>query len=83
MFAPAWKMAGDLPMQKQSKMENKLNSLEYFYDKVLDSAEFYNSEYNYIVNALEEAKVMYEKEIDEAKKEGWRKGYEDAIKSYR
>jgi len=26
---------------------------------------------------------MYEKEIEESKKEGWRKGYEDAIKFYK
>ena len=55
-------------------MENKidkLNSLEYFYDKVLDAAEFYNSEYNDIVKALEEAKVMYEKEINNAYAEGY------------
>jgi hypothetical protein len=67
-------MAGDLPIQKQSKMteqEEKLNSLEYFYDKVLDAAEYYNSEYNDIVKAFEKAKVMYEKEINNAYAEGY------------
>jgi hypothetical protein len=67
-------MAGDLPIQKQSKMteqEEKLNSLEYFYDKVLDAAEYYNSEYNDIVKAFEKAKVMYEKEINNAFAEGY------------
>jgi len=67
-------MAGDLPIQKQSKMteqEEKLNSLEYFYDKVLDAAEYYNSEYNDIVKAFEEAKVMYKKEINNAYAKGY------------
>jgi hypothetical protein len=67
-------MAGDLPIQKQSKMEKqeeKLNSLEYFYDKVLDAAEYYNSEYNDILKAFEEAKLMYEKEINNAFAEGY------------
>jgi len=72
-------MAGDLPIQKQSKMteqEEKLNSLEYFYDKVLDAAEYYNSEYNDIVKAFEEAKVMYKKELTDA----FEKGFEEGVK---
>ena len=113
MFAPAWKMAGDLPIQKQSKMEKqeekelnntfpkvvdvyitmkngdevrvfkkaddvqmesqeqKETSIEYFYDKVLDASEFYESEYKAIVDALNEAKKMYAEEIIKAYNNGW------------
>jgi len=65
-----------------TEQEEKTTSLEYFYDKVLDAAEYYNSEYNDIVKAFEEANKIYRQEIEEAKKEGWRKGYEDAVKFY-
>ena len=49
-------------------MENqeKETSLEYFYDKVLDASEFYESEYQAIVDALNEAKKMYDKETEKA-----------------
>ena len=60
--------------------EEKETSLEYFYDKVLDASEFYESEYQAIVDALNEAKKMYAEEIEEAKKEGYKKGYQDSIK---
>ena len=60
--------------------EEKETSLEYFYDKVLDASEFYVSEYQAIVDALNEAKKMYAEEIEEAKKEGYKKGYQDSIK---
>jgi uncharacterized protein YfkK (UPF0435 family) len=48
--------------------EEKETSLEYFYDKVLDASEFYESEYQAIVDALNEAKKMYEEEIEKALK---------------
>lgn len=53
-------------------MENqeKETSLEYFYDKVLDASEFYESEYQAIVDALNEAKKMYAEEIENAYKKG-------------
>jgi hypothetical protein len=60
--------------------EEKETSLEYFYDKVLDASEFYESEYKAIVDALNEAKKIYEEEIISAKKEGWKIGYQDRIK---
>ena len=60
--------------------EEKETSLEYFYDKVLDASEFYESEYKAIIDALNEAKKMYAEEIESAKKEGWKKGYQDSIK---
>ena len=60
--------------------EEKETSLEYFYDKVLDASEFYESEYQAIVDALNEAKKMYDEEIESAKIEGWKKGYQDSIK---
>jgi hypothetical protein len=59
-----------------TEQEEKLNSLEYFYDKVLDAAEYYNSEYNDIVKAFEEAKVMYKKEINNA----FEKGFDEGVK---
>ena len=60
--------------------EQEETSLEYFYDKVLDASEFYESEYKAIIDALNEAKKMYAEEIESAKKEGWKKGYQDSIK---
>ena len=60
-------------------MENqqeKETSLEYFYDKVLDASEFYESEYKDILDALNEAKKMYEMEI----KKAYTKGYKDRAK---
>ena len=59
-------------------MENqqeKETSLEYFYDKVLDASEFYESEYKAISDALNEAKKMYEKEIEVAYQKGLKEGY--------
>lgn len=58
-------------------MENqeKETSLEYFYDKVLDASEFYESEYQAIVDALNEAKKMYAEEIEKAYKKGYSRGY--------
>jgi hypothetical protein len=71
-------MAGVLPRRKTKEMENqeeKETSLEYFYDKVLDASEFYESEYKAIVDALNEAKKMYEEEIESAFKKGYSRGY--------
>jgi hypothetical protein len=55
--------------------EEKETSLEYFYDKVLDASEFYESEYKAIIDALNEAKKMYEKEIEAAYQKGLKEGY--------
>ena len=55
--------------------EEKETSIEYFYDKVLDASEFYESEYQSIVDALNEAKKMYEEEIEKAFKKGYSRGY--------
>lgn len=74
-------MAGVLPRRKNKDMENqeeKETSLEYFYDKVLDSSEFYESEYKDILDALNEAKKMYEEEIIKAYNKGW----DDAALNY-
>jgi len=40
--------------------EEKETSLEYFYDNVLDASEFYESEYQAILDALNEAKNYIE-----------------------
>jgi hypothetical protein len=58
--------------------EEKETSIEYFYDKVLDASEFYESEYQAIVDALNEAKKMYEEEISKA----YNHGYNDAQYMY-
>jgi hypothetical protein len=55
--------------------EQEETSLEYFYDKVLDASEFYESEYQAIVDALNEAKKMYAEEIENAFKKGYSRGY--------
>ena len=60
--------------------EEKETSLEYFYDKVLDASEFYEREYQAIVDALNEAKKMYAKEIAKAFEKGYEKGvYTDGL----
>jgi hypothetical protein len=56
--------------------EEKETSLEYFYDKVLDASEFYESEYKAIFDALNEAKKMYAEELAKA----FEKGYEEGVK---
>ncbi len=56
--------------------EEKETSIEYFYDKVLDASEYYNSEYNDILDAFNEAKKMYAEEIAKA----FEKGYEEGVK---
>ena len=72
-------MAGVLPRRKTKQMENQEQeetSLQYFYDKVLDASEFYESEYKDILDALNEAKKMYKEEIAKA----FEKGYEEGVK---
>jgi hypothetical protein len=59
--------------------EEKETSLEYFYDKVLDASEFYESEYKAILDALNEAKKMYAEEIAKAFEKGCLKGYKDHV----
>jgi ribonuclease I len=59
--------------------EEKETSLEYFYDKVLDASEFYESEYQAIVDAFNEAKKMYQEEIEKAFEKGCSKGYKDHV----
>ena len=70
----------DLLATKDSHYKNKTNmenqeeketSLEYFYDKLLDASEFYESEYKAIIDALNEAKKMYAEEIAKAYNKGW------------
>ena len=55
--------------------EEKETSLEYFYDNVLDASEFYESEYQAILDALNEAKKMYAEELAKA----FEKGYEQGV----
>jgi hypothetical protein len=63
-----FKKADDVQMESQ---EQKETSIEYFYDKVLDASEFYESEYKAIVDALNKAKKMYAEEIIKAYNNGW------------
>tara|TARA_R110000822_G_scaffold71691_5_gene172658 strand:+ start:555 stop:752 length:198 start_codon:yes stop_codon:yes gene_type:complete len=51
--------------------EQKETSIEYFYDKVLDASEFYESEYKAIVDALNEAKKIHAEELVKAYNNGW------------
>ncbi len=61
--------------------EEKETSIEYFYDKVLDASEFYESEYQAILDALNEAKKMYDEEIAKAFEKGYIEGvnYTDGL----
>jgi hypothetical protein len=70
-----FKKEDDVQMENQ---EVKETSLEYFYDKVLDASEFYESEYQAIMDALDEAKKMYAEEIAKA----YNHGYDDAQYMY-
>ena len=80
-------MAGVLPRRKtKEQMENqeeKETSLEYFYDKVLDASEFYESEYKAIIDALNEAKKMYAEEIEKAFEKGYIQGAGDYLKPFK
>lgn len=72
-----FKKAYDVQMENKEEEET---SLEYFYDKVLNASEFYESEYKSIVDALNEAKKMYDEEIQKAYNNGCLKGYKDHVK---
>jgi hypothetical protein len=58
-------------LKTNNHQEEKEMSLEYFYDKVLDASEFYESEYKDILDALNEAKKMYAEEIVKAFNKGY------------
>jgi len=74
-------MAGVLPRRKTKEMENqeeKQTSIDFFYRIVK------NNTINLAatIQTYCSASKMYENEIEEAKKEGWRIGYHDAVKFY-
>ena len=78
MFAPAWKMAGDLPIQKQSKMEKKQKnetSLEYFHRRTRNNV----INLDYQNESLKLSIKMYEEEIEKAYKKGWLEGVQHFI----
>lgn len=54
--------------------EKEETSLEYFYERVLESFEYNTDEYHAITDALNEAKEMYEEEIGTAYLEGFNDG---------
>jgi hypothetical protein len=60
--------------------EEKETSIEYFYERVLESINYSSDEYYAITEALNEAKKMYEEEIKKAFKKGCLKGYRDHVK---
>ena len=60
--------------------EEKETSLEYFYERVLESFEYNTDEYYAITDALNEAKKMYDEEIKKAFEKGCLKGYNDHVK---
>ena len=71
--------------EKKTSLEyfyDKITSFEYFYDKVLNASDFYQLEYIAFIDSLNEAKIMYEQEIEEAKKVAYNKGYDDAVLMY-
>ena len=63
--------------------EEKETSIEYFYDKVLDASEFYESEYKAIVDALNEAKKMYAEEIAKAFEKGYIQGAKEWLEPFK
>jgi membrane-associated HD superfamily phosphohydrolase len=65
-----WGITAPQNKRTMENQEEKETSLEYFYDKVLDASEFYESEYKAIVDALNEAKKMYDEEIEKAYMKG-------------
>jgi membrane-associated HD superfamily phosphohydrolase len=71
-----WGFTAPQNKRTMENQEEKETSIEYFYDKVLDASEFYESEYQAIVDALNEAKKMYAEEIMNAYKDGWIRGAE-------
>ena len=54
--------------------EQEQTSLEYFYERVLESFEYNTDEYYAITEALNEAKKMYEEEVSTAYLEGFNDG---------
>jgi hypothetical protein len=69
MFAPAIFQAGDLPIQKQSKMteqEEKQMSIEYLVKKI-----------NELEQDLIELEKQHEQSLKVAFKKGYEKGYTD------
>ena len=69
--------------EKKTSLEyfyDKITSFEYFYDKVLNASDFYQLEYKAFVDSLNEAKIMYEQEIEEAKKVAFEKGFDEGVK---
>ena len=54
--------------------EKEETSLEYFYERVLESFEYNTDEYYAINDALNEAKKKYEEEISTAYLEGFNDG---------
>lgn len=65
-------------MENQEKKES---SLEYFYERVLESFEYNTDEYYAINDALNEAKKMYELELMKAFEKGYIEGcnYTDGL----
>jgi hypothetical protein len=63
-------------------MENqeKETSIEYFYERALESINYSSDEYYAITEALNEAKKMYKEEIEKAFEKGCLKGYRDHVK---
>ena len=55
--------------------EEKETSIEYFYERVLESINYSSDEYYAITEALNEAKKMYEEEIEVAYQKGLKEGY--------
>ena len=62
-------------MENQEESEK---SIDYFYKIVKNNA----INLGRTIETYCSASKMYENEIEEAKKEGWRKGYNDAVKFY-
>ena len=60
--------------------EEKETSLEYYHDKVLDFIIINDIQGGFLIDSFYKAKKMYTEEIEEAKKEGYKKGYQDSIK---
>jgi hypothetical protein len=58
--------------------EEKETSIDYFYRIVKNNA----INLGKTIETYCSASKMYENEIEEAKKEGWRIGYNDAVKFY-
>jgi hypothetical protein len=75
-------MAGVLPRRKnKTNMENqeeKETSIDYFFRITKNNA----INLGRLIEGYIPAKKIYDMEIEEAKKEGWRKGYNDAVKFY-